>query len=172
VHARTQDEGLAPRVEDAQESDRRAEMARVGRDLEQRRRTGLEQQGVHEGGIVGAQRQERVRQRKDDVHVRHVEEFAFTRRQPPLAGLRLALGTVPIATRIVRDGPMPAGAALIEMAAERGRPTPAEGAQDGALLDAQPRMLLDEVSTLRVEDIGHLHGGPAHGCGGLRKIRE
>jgi hypothetical protein len=67
---------------------------------------------------------------------------------------------------------MPAGAALIEMPAERGGPTPAERAQDGALLDAQPRMLLDEVITVRVEDIGHLHGGPAHGCGGLRKIRE
>jgi hypothetical protein len=58
---------------------------------------------------------------------------------------------------------MSAGATPIEMAAERGGPTPPECAQDGALLDAQPRMPLEEVIALRVEDIGHLHGGPAHG---------
>ena len=33
-------------------------------------------------------------------------------------------------------------------------------------------MLRDEGVTLRVEDIGHLHGRPAHGCGGLRSSRE
>ena len=67
---------------------------------------------------------------------------------------------------------MSAGATLIEMAAERGGPTPSERAQHGALLHAQPRMLLDEVLTLRVEDIGHLHGGPAQGGVGLCKSRE
>ena len=49
-----------------------------------------------------------------------------------------------------------------EMTAERRRPTPPECAQNGALLHAQPRMLLEKVLTLRVEDIGHLHGGPTH----------
>ena len=62
---------------------------------------------------------------------------------------------------------MPAGAALIDMAAERGGPTPGQRAEDGPLLHAEPRMLIEEVLTLRVEDIGHLHGGPAHDCGGL-----
>jgi hypothetical protein len=33
-------------------------------------------------------------------------------------------------------------------------------------------MLRDEVVTLRVEDIGHLHGSLAHDCGGLRSSRE
>ena len=33
-------------------------------------------------------------------------------------------------------------------------------------------MPLEEVLTLRVEDIGHLHGGPAHGCGGFRRRRD
>ena len=57
---------------------------------------------------------------------------------------------------------MAAGATLIEMPAEGGGPTPHQRAQDGALLHAQPRMPLDKVLTLRAEDIGHLHGGPAH----------
>ena len=57
---------------------------------------------------------------------------------------------------------MPAGIAAIEMAAERGGPTARDRPKDGSLLDAQPRMLLDEGVTLRVEDIGHLHRTPAH----------
>ena len=57
---------------------------------------------------------------------------------------------------------MPAGATPIEMPAERGGPTARDRAEHGPLLHAQPRMLLDEGVTLRVEDIGHLHGGPAH----------
>ena len=61
---------------------------------------------------------------------------------------------------------MPAGVTPIEMAPERGGPTARDRAQNRSLLHAQPRMLLDEGVTLRVEDIGHLHGGPAHGCGG------
>ena len=67
---------------------------------------------------------------------------------------------------------MSAGAALIDVAAERGRPTPGQGAQHGALLHTEPRMSFDESITLRVEDIGHLHGGPAHDCGGFRSSRE
>ena len=67
---------------------------------------------------------------------------------------------------------MSAGATPIEMAAERGGPTPRQRAQHRPLLHTQPRMLLEEVVTLRVEDIGHLHGGPAHGGGGCRSSRD
>ena len=67
---------------------------------------------------------------------------------------------------------MAAGAALIDMAAECGGPTPGQRAEDGPLLHAEPRMLVEEVLTLRVEDIGHLHGRPAHDCGGFRSSRE
>jgi len=60
---------------------------------------------------------------------------------------------------------MSAGAALIDMPAERGGPTPGQRAENGPLLHAEPRMLVEEVLALRVEDISHLHGGPAHDCG-------
>jgi hypothetical protein len=33
-------------------------------------------------------------------------------------------------------------------------------------------MLLDEGVTLRVEDVGHLHGRPAHDCAGFRFSRD
>ena len=101
-------------------------------------------------------------ERKDDVHVRHVEEFPLARLEPAIPCLRLALRTVAIATGIVGDGPMPAGGAVIDMPAQRGGPTPRERAQHGALLHAEPRMSFDKSVTLRVEDIGHLHGGPTH----------
>ena len=67
---------------------------------------------------------------------------------------------------------MSAGATLVEMPAERGGPTPCECAQDGPLLHAQPRMLREKVLTLRVEDIGHLHGGPRHDGVGFRRRRD
>ena len=103
-----------------------------------------------------------MRQREDDVHIRHVEQFPLARLEPALARLRLALRAVAVPTRVIGDGLMPAGVTVIEMATERGGATARDRAEHRALLHAQPRMLLDEGVTLRVEDIGHLHGGPAH----------
>ena len=67
---------------------------------------------------------------------------------------------------------MSTGAALIDMAAERGGPTPRQRAEHGPLLHAEPRMLVEEVLTLRVEDIGYLHGRPAHDSVGRRFSRD
>ena len=94
------DVGLAPGVEDAQESDRCAQVSRIGSHLEQCGRTGLEQQVVDQGRVAVAQGHERMRQREHDVDVRHLEQLAFPGGQPSLARLRLALGTVPVPTRI------------------------------------------------------------------------
>ena len=123
VHVGMADECLPPRVEDAEDADLCTEVARVGGDLTQRGRTRLEEPGVELCGVAIAERQQRMRQREDDMHVRHVEELALPGREPPGTRLRLALRTVPIPTRVVRDGPMSAGAALIDMPAERGGPT-------------------------------------------------
>jgi hypothetical protein len=111
-------------------------------------------------------------EREDDVHIRHVEQIALTRVEPALPGLRLALRAVPIATRVIGDGLLSAGVTLIEMAAEGGRATARDGAEDRSLLHAQPGMLLDEGVALRVEDIGHLHCRPAHAGLGLRFSRD
>ena len=67
---------------------------------------------------------------------------------------------------------MPAGVTPIEMASEGRGPTARDGAKHGSLLHAQPRMLLDEGVTLRVEDIGHLHRRPAHAGLGFRIRRD
>ncbi len=67
---------------------------------------------------------------------------------------------------------MPARVTPIEMAAEGGGATAGDRPEDGSLLHGQPRMLLEEGVTLRVEDIGHLDGGPAHGAAGFRSSRD
>jgi hypothetical protein len=113
-----------------------------------------------------------MRERENDMHIRHVEQLTLTRVQPPFPGLCLALRTVPVATRVIGDGLMCAGVTPIEMASEGGRATPRDRAEHRALLRAQPRILLDEGITLRVEDIGHLHGGAAHDAEGFRRIRD
>ena len=79
-----------------------------------------------------AQRQKRVRQCEDDMHVRHVEQLLLAGGEPALTRLCLALRAVSIATRVIGDGSMSAGATPIEMAAERGRPTARERAEHGS----------------------------------------
>ncbi len=66
---------------------------------------------------------------------------------------------------------MPARVTPVDMATERGGVTADDRPEDGSLLRTQPRML-EEGVTLRVEDIGHLHGRPAHDCGGFRSSRD
>jgi hypothetical protein len=46
------------------------------------------------------------------------QQFALAGRQPALARLRLALGTVPISARVVRDGLMPAAQASVPVATQ------------------------------------------------------
>jgi len=96
------------------------------------------------------------------VHICHVEELTFPGGEPSGGRVRLTLRAVPIATRVIGDGLMPAGVTPIEMAAECGGATARDRPEDGSLLHAQPGMLLEEGVTLRVEDIGHLHRRPAH----------
>ena len=67
---------------------------------------------------------------------------------------------------------MAAGVTPIDVPAERRGATVRDRSQDRSLLHTEPRMLLEEGVTLRVEDIGHLHGRPAHGSGGFRRSRD
>ena len=131
VHVGMTDQRLPPRVEDAEDADLRPQMARVGGDLAQRGRTRLKEPGVQLRGVAIAQRQQRMRERKDDMHVRHVEQLALARVQPALPRLRLTLRAVPVSTRVIGDGLMPAGVAPIEVAAERGRATARDRAEHG-----------------------------------------
>ena len=84
--------------------------AGVRGDFAQRGGARLEEPGVEAGPIPIAEWEQRMREREDDVDIRHVEEVPLARGEPALARLRLALRTMPIATRVIGDGLMPAGA--------------------------------------------------------------
>src|SRR5687767_11695858 len=106
-----------------------------------------------------------------DMEVGHAEHFFFTRGEPALACLRLALWAMPITARVIRDGLMAASWAVIDMAAQGRCAATGDGSQHTELLKAQPcSVLFHETVALRVENIGHLHGGPAHS--GLCSFRD
>src|SRR5262249_28230574 len=130
VDMRMADERLAPRVEDAQNADLRAEMARVGGDLLEGGGTGLKEPRVQTRAVPIDQRQERMGQGEDDVHIWQLEELPLAGVEPPFPRLRLALRTVPIATRVIGDGLVSAGATPIEMSTQGGGATARDRPKD------------------------------------------
>jgi hypothetical protein len=79
------DQRLPPRVEDAQHADLRPEMAGVGGDLAERSGAHVKEPRVQTRAVSIAERQQGMRQREDDVHIRDVEQFALARMDPALA---------------------------------------------------------------------------------------
>lgn len=151
---------LAPGVEHAEESDRGAEMCRVGRDLQQRGRARAQEEIVDDALVLQRQPREVVREREDHMVVADGQEF-LPGREPLVAGVRQALRTGPIATRVVRDRAMVTARTAIEMATQRGRAAAREGAQHAPLLPRQPGPVgLDEAIAVLANDVGHLEGGP------------
>src|SRR5271166_4500477 len=71
--------------------------------------------------VLPDQRDQRVRHAEDQVEVANRQQFSSPGAQPLLPGIGLALGTVPVAAGVVRDGLMPAANALIAMPTECGR---------------------------------------------------
>jgi hypothetical protein len=110
------------------------------------------------------QQVELVGDREDDVEVVGGEQFLLPSREPAFASLGLALGAVPVATRIIRDGLKSALRAGIEVTSERGGAAVLNGAEGLELLEIEaPSIPLEEALALHAEDVGHLHGGPFHG---------
>jgi len=73
------DEGLAPRVENAQAADLGSQVTRVGGDLAQRGRARLEEPVVDTTGIAVAERQQRVREFLDNL--RQIAKITDRRKQ-------------------------------------------------------------------------------------------
>ena len=163
---------LSPRVQDREEADLRAKMLGIGSDLRQGFGDGAEQQVVEFDGVLPDQRVEIVRQRKDDVKVTRRQKLLFPGRDPALASLGLALGTMTIAAGVERDAFFFIAAAvparvlrtLVDMTAECGGAATRDRTHDLELLKSEPvSMAVDETVSLRAKNVGHLYGGPRHG---------
>src|ERR1700730_6782675 len=91
------------------------------------------------------------------------EKLALASCEPMFARLRLALRTVPVATRVIGDGLVTAFRTGIDMTAQRSRAAALNGPKGLELLKVEaPLIPVQEAVALRAEDVGHLHGGPVH----------
>ena len=89
---------LIPGVEHAEETDLRAKMPGIASDLKQSCSTGLKQQVIDQTLVLQCQWSHFPRQGEDHMHVRRRQKFPFTRLEPALARVALALGTVAVTT--------------------------------------------------------------------------
>jgi hypothetical protein len=93
------------------------------------------------------------------------EKLALASGEPMFTRLRLALRTVPVPARVIGDGLVTTLRTGIDMTAQRSRAAALNGAKGLELLKAKALAIpIQEALALRAEDVGHLHGGPAHFC--------
>jgi hypothetical protein len=120
---------------------------------------------VKHSRVVQRQYIEFVRHGEYDMKVAGGEKLALTSCEPMFTRLRLALRTVPVPARVIGDGLVTALRTGIDMTAQRSRAAALNGAKGLELLKVKaPSIPIQEAVALRAEDVGHLHGGPAHFC--------
>src|ERR1035437_5515366 len=90
-------EVLSPGMEHAEESDVGSQVLGLASQFEHRRSTGSVEQMVKQPLVLEGKRGKFMRQREDDVEIRHGQQFCRARRQPFCARVPLALGAVPVA---------------------------------------------------------------------------
>src|SRR5712691_5523086 len=156
-------QALAPSVEDHQATDGCTEALRIRRDLEQRGRGGAEEEVVHDALVRECETRQRLRHRKDDVHVADRQEFLFARRDPLVAGRGEALGTMPIATAVIGEGRLRALLTAIAVAAKRRRAALDQGPKHAPMPAREPHPVrLQKTIAVSAHDVGHLEGWPRH----------
>src|ERR1039457_1976065 len=121
VHMGMEQKVLSPGVQDAQKTDLRSQVLRVGRDFQEGGRAGLKQEVIEYFRMVLAKRSQLMRDGENHMEIGHAEPFSFARGEPALARLRLALWAVPIAARVIRAGLMAASRTGIDMGSEERR---------------------------------------------------
>jgi hypothetical protein len=83
-----------------------------------------------------------MRQREDDVEVRNRQQLRRARRQPICERVPLALGAVPVAAGVERDGLMAAADALIAMTAQCRSAATDDSIEHPAMRPCKMRLLL------------------------------
>jgi len=154
---------LIPGVKHTEETDIRAEMFRVASDFEQRLGTGAEEQTIDELLVLKRQGGQKVRQREDNVGIARRQEFILPVRQPAFTRVALALWAMPVSARVVRDGSISAGGALVDVATERSRAATLDGGHNFLVARRQPPVAtFGEVRPRGADHIGHLDRRPLH----------
>src|SRR5260370_4022891 len=133
-------------------------MPRIASHFEKGFRTGTEQEAVEDLLILQHKRSQPMGQCEDHVQIAGGEKFSSTRSDPAVPRSGLTLGAMAIAAAVIRDGgTIPATGALIEMTAECGGTTPANGPQHFEVLPTQPVAIsFEEGSSRGADHIGQL----------------
>src|SRR5439155_20002076 len=137
---------------------------RIARHFEKSFGTGAEQESVEDLFVLQHQWSQAVGQCEDHVQVAGREKFSSTRSDPAVPSSGLTLRAVAIAAAVIGDGgTMSAAGALIEMTAEGGGTTPADGQQYFDVLPTEPVAIsFDEGISRGADQIGHLEWWPGH----------
>jgi hypothetical protein len=138
-------------VQNADETNLRAQPFGVGRNFEHGGSAGAEKQVIQNPGVAQTETVQLMRQSEYDVEVWNAEQFLLSRSEPALASLCLTLRTVPVPAGVIGDGLMTALGALIDVAAQSRRSAASDSPQHAQLLEAQPGALAHESVALLAE---------------------
>ena len=158
VHVDVSAQVLRPGVQHQGEGGRGAQPAWVGGELGERGRGALHQGAVDPAGVELRQAVQRMRQREDEMTVRHRQQLGQLRLAPGVARAALALRAVPVAAGMEQPLLAPTLVALLHLAAQRRRATGDDGPPGTRLRRAQ--RVLAQVG--RAEGAQHLGQGGAH----------
>ena len=115
VNMRMMLQSLIPGMEHAEEADLCAQVPGIASDLQQGFCAGVKQQAVDQTLVLQCEGSKFPRECEDDVDIVSGQQFPFPCLEPAQACVALTLGTMPVATRVVRDGGVSAVGALIAM---------------------------------------------------------
>src|ERR1035441_2258200 len=158
-------------MQDAEEPNLSTEVFGIPGDLEQSFGAGAKQKAVDFTLVLQRQRSQLMRQCEDDVDVRRRQKVAAARIEPAVAGGGLALRTMPISTRVVRDGLIVATGTGIDMSAQHRCSAVQDGGKNLDMKPGQPlTTAIEECGARRADNVSHLHGWLRHllGFGDLR----
>src|ERR1700722_2486892 len=155
---------LTPGMQHGKETNVSAEQSGVAGGFKQRGCGSAEQDRVDLFRVLERQPADLGGQREHDMEIGNRQKVGLALRQPPGASRSLALGTVPIPTRVIKDDPMSAPVALLNASAEGSRPAGANIAQGFALLARQHWIpASQELVMMSADNVGHLRLTRVHG---------
>src|ERR1035438_175689 len=153
---------LPPGVENSKEPEFRAQMPGIAGNGEQRLGSDAEKNIVNRFPVIESESGNLFRHGEDDVEILDGQKLRLACFEPLGASQRLALGTMPVATRVVADTRMTALAAFVNMTALGCRAAGHDGV-DGPALLARKRMLPRKTGLPK--NVGQFNGWPGHGDG-------
>jgi hypothetical protein len=111
-------------------------MLRIAGDVQEALRHGVKEQAVERARIVEDEWAEVLRQGKNGVFVRYIQDFTLSVSQPSGSGHALTFWAVPVATRIISAPLMATGVTAGFVAAQSRRVAQLDGPERPVLLTA------------------------------------